>query len=109
MGRGPGFRTTTRGYLTWAQYLDIEAKLAANNTRERARPVREGTALGQGIIFCGVCGGRVGTRYDRRDRKVTYSCQVKDHRQGQALHRPRGGHNRRHVVTQQGSDMAVHR
>jgi hypothetical protein len=30
------------------------------------------------IIFCGVCGGRVGTRYDRGDRKVTYSCQVKD-------------------------------
>jgi hypothetical protein len=40
--------------------------------------VREGTALCQGIIYCGVCGGRVGTRYDRRDRKVSYSCQVKD-------------------------------
>jgi hypothetical protein len=63
------------GYLTWADYLALEAKLAANNTRKNARPVREGTTLCQGIIFCGVCAGRVGTRYDR---KVTYSCQVKD-------------------------------
>ncbi|PZG01783.1 zinc ribbon domain-containing protein [Micromonospora deserti] len=35
-------------------------------------------ALCQGIIFCGICGGRVGTRYDRRDRKISYTCQVKD-------------------------------
>jgi DNA invertase Pin-like site-specific DNA recombinase len=66
------------GYLSWADYLANEGKLAANNTQRRARPVREGTALCQGIIFCGVCGGRVGTRYDRRDRKVSYTCQVKD-------------------------------
>lgn len=66
------------GYLSWADYLAIEAKLAANNTQQRARPVREGTALCQGIMFCGVCGGRVGTRYDRRDRKVSYTCQFKD-------------------------------
>ena len=67
-----------KGYLTWPDYLTNEAKLAANNTKRQARPVREGSALCQGIIFCGVCGGRVGTRYDRRDRKVSYTCQVKD-------------------------------
>ena len=66
------------GYLGWQEYLGIEAKLAANNTQRRARPVREGTALCQGVISCGVCGGRVGTRYDRRDRKVSYPCQIKD-------------------------------
>jgi Recombinase/Recombinase zinc beta ribbon domain len=66
------------GYLSWQEYLAVEAKLAANNTQKRARPVREGVALCQGIIFCGICGGRVGTRYDRRDRKVSYTCQVKD-------------------------------
>ena len=66
------------GYLTWQEYLVIEAKLAANNTQKRARPVREGTALCQGIIFCGVCGGRVATRYDRRDRKVSYRCPDSD-------------------------------
>lgn len=66
------------GYLSWQEYLAVEARLAANNTQKRARPVREGVALCQGIIFCGICGGRVGTRYDRRDRKVSYACQVKD-------------------------------
>ena len=66
------------GYITWQQYLDIEAKLAANVTRSGARPVREGSALCQGIIVCGVCGGRVATRYQRRDVKVTYTCNFKD-------------------------------
>lgn len=66
------------GYLSWPQYLANEAKLAANNTQRRARPVREGSALCQGIIFCGVCGSRAGTRYDRGDRKVSYTCQIKD-------------------------------
>jgi hypothetical protein len=33
------------GYLSWADYLAIEAKLAANATQKRARPVREGTAV----------------------------------------------------------------
>jgi hypothetical protein len=37
------------GYLTWQEYLVIETKLAANNTQKRARPVREATALCQGI------------------------------------------------------------
>jgi hypothetical protein len=62
------------GYVTWADYLTTEAKLAANNTQRGARPVREGSALCQGIILCGTCGGRVGTRYSRKDRKVTYKC-----------------------------------
>jgi hypothetical protein len=66
------------GYITWQEYLDIEAKLAANNTKQGARPVREGTALCQGIILCGVCGGRVGTKYERRDKKVSYTCEIKD-------------------------------
>ena len=42
------------GYITWADYLANEAKLAANHTNAGARPPREGTALCQGIIICGV-------------------------------------------------------
>jgi DNA invertase Pin-like site-specific DNA recombinase len=61
-------------YVSWAEYLATEAKLAANTTKRGARPVREGTALCQGIILCGTCGGRVTTRYSRADRKVTYRC-----------------------------------
>jgi hypothetical protein len=62
------------GYISWPEFLATEAKLAANNTKRGARPVREGTALCQGIIMCGACGGRIGTRYSRKDRKVTYKC-----------------------------------
>jgi hypothetical protein len=57
------------GYITWQEYLDIEDQLAANNTKKGARPVREGTATRQGVIVCGVCGSRVGTTYERRDKK----------------------------------------
>jgi DNA invertase Pin-like site-specific DNA recombinase len=37
------------GYISWADYLANEAKLAANRTNAGARPPREGSALCQGI------------------------------------------------------------
>lgn len=61
------------GYISWQQFLDNEAKLAANQTSAGARPPREGHALCQGVILCGGCGGRVTTRYDHRGY-VTYHC-----------------------------------
>lgn len=65
------------GYLSWAQFLENEAKLAANNTKTGARPVREGSALCQGIIFCGGCGARVGTLYSH-DKYARYDCSRRD-------------------------------
>ena len=65
------------GYITWQQFLDIEVKLAGNHTKAGARPPREGSALCQGIIFCGICGGRMGTRYGDAGR-VHYLCQRRD-------------------------------
>jgi excisionase family DNA binding protein len=61
------------GYISWQQYLDNQAKLAANHTRRGARPPREGPPLCQGIIYCGTCGGRMGTAY-RFDRYCFYDC-----------------------------------
>ncbi|MCK2241848.1 MULTISPECIES: recombinase family protein [unclassified Crossiella] len=61
------------GYLSWQQFLDNEAKLAANHTARGARPPREGTALCQGIIYCGACGARMGSRYGKR-HYVFYVC-----------------------------------
>ena len=52
------------GYISWEQYLANQAKLAANRTNAGARPPREGTALCQGIMFCGSCGRAMGTRYN---------------------------------------------
>ncbi len=73
-------------YITWADYLANEARLAANHTAAGARPPREGTALCQGIITCGSCGKPVMTNYhtdqrpayecsSRRDRLTTPSCR----------------------------------
>ena len=74
------------GYITWADYLASEAKLAANHTSAGARPPREGIALCQGIIACGSCGKPMMTNYhtdqrpayecsSRRDRLTTPSCR----------------------------------
>ena len=60
------------GYITFEAYLANEAKLAANRTNAGARPPREGTALCQGIVFCGACGRSVQVRY--QDRYPRYEC-----------------------------------
>ena len=75
-------------YITWAEYLASEARLAANHTAAGARPAREGIALCQGIIICGSCGKPMMTNYhtdqrpsyecsSRRDRLTTPSCRTR--------------------------------
>jgi hypothetical protein len=61
------------GYVTWGEYLVIEARLAANWTASGARTVREGSALRQGIIYCGSCGGPMAANYQGGDR-ANYEC-----------------------------------
>jgi excisionase family DNA binding protein len=65
------------GYLTWAEYLANEAKLAANRTNAGARPPREGSALCQGIIYCGSCGKPMRTSY-HTDARPSYECSRAD-------------------------------
>lgn len=61
------------GYISWAEFLANEAKLAANRTNAGARPPREGSALCQGIIFCGSCGKPMRTNY-HSDSRPAYEC-----------------------------------
>jgi DNA invertase Pin-like site-specific DNA recombinase len=61
------------GYISWADYLANEARLAANRTNTGARPPREGSALCQGIIVCGSCGKPMRTNYHSDDRPA-YEC-----------------------------------
>jgi len=61
------------GYVTWDEYLAIEARLAVNWTASGARTVREGSALCQGIIYCGSCGGPMAANYQGSDR-ANYEC-----------------------------------
>jgi DNA invertase Pin-like site-specific DNA recombinase len=69
------------GYITLAQYDTNRARLAANaqahGVDRAAGPAREGTALLQGIIICGRCGGRMTVRYHHRrgQQLPTYMCQ----------------------------------
>lgn len=58
-------------YISWETYLQNECRLAANHTRNGARPPREGAALLQGMVTCGGCGramsviySSVGASYD---------------------------------------------
>jgi DNA invertase Pin-like site-specific DNA recombinase len=61
------------GYITWQQFLDNQAKLAANKTKAGACPPREGDSLCQGIIYCGGCGVRMTTQW-RLGKHPCYSC-----------------------------------
>ena len=61
------------GYITWADFLANEARLAANHTAAGARPAREGMALCQGIIICGSCGKPMTTNY-HTDQRPSYEC-----------------------------------
>jgi DNA invertase Pin-like site-specific DNA recombinase len=61
------------GFISWDDYLAVEAKLAANRTNAGARPPREGLALCQGILACGSCGRPMSTRYHRGGH-AAYEC-----------------------------------
>ncbi|MFH9970158.1 recombinase family protein [Streptomyces mirabilis] len=71
------------GYITFDKYEANQAKLAANATAHakdrRHGPPREGPALLQGIVVCGICGRRMTVRYhQRKDRlEPEYVCQAK--------------------------------
>ena len=54
-----------QGYISWEQFLANEQRLAANNTRKGQRPPREGSAICQGILRCGACGGSMTTLHRR--------------------------------------------
>lgn len=60
------------GYITWDQYLANQARLDANNARQGGRPPRCGTALLQGIVFCGSCGRPMSTTYG--SASAVYDC-----------------------------------
>jgi DNA invertase Pin-like site-specific DNA recombinase len=66
-----------QGYISWEDYLANEARLAGNRTNAGQRPPREGTALCQGIVFCGACGRSMQVRY--QDRYPRYECSHSRH------------------------------
>jgi DNA invertase Pin-like site-specific DNA recombinase len=54
-----------KGYISWDRYLANERRLAANDTHSGQRPPREGSAICQGMLRCGACGGSITTLHRR--------------------------------------------
>lgn len=69
------------GYITWAQFETNQKRLADNalgfGGARKAGPAREGPALLQGRVICGVCGERMTIHYGMAYHQVapTYVCQ----------------------------------
>jgi DNA invertase Pin-like site-specific DNA recombinase len=68
------------GYISWQEYERNQQRLRENaqmHASERRSPPREGSALLQGLVICGRCGGRMTVRYLSRKESVVpaYICQ----------------------------------
>jgi len=70
------------GYITWEEFEENQRRLRENaqayGSDRRRSPSREGPALLQGLVFCGICGSRMTVRYHyRRERLCSeYRCQA---------------------------------
>ena len=88
------------GYITWEEYQDNQRRLQeaaqAHGAERRKSPPREGPALLQGLVICGVCGRRMTVRYHQRrgilypdyvcqNRNVHYGAERCQHLPGQAI------------------------
>jgi len=68
------------GYISWQQYEDIDQRLRQNalayGIDRRHGAVREGPALLQGRVVCGICGNRMSVHYHRRSKQLVpdYLC-----------------------------------
>jgi DNA invertase Pin-like site-specific DNA recombinase len=66
------------GYISWEQFRSNQQILDDNRTwrpEERRGAVREGTALLQGIVLCGMCGRRMNVRYHADGSIPSYECR----------------------------------
>jgi DNA invertase Pin-like site-specific DNA recombinase len=72
---------THAGYITWEQFEANQKRLAENalgfGGDRKAGPAREGPALLQGRVICGICGERMSIHYSLVHQQVvpTYVCQ----------------------------------
>jgi DNA invertase Pin-like site-specific DNA recombinase len=69
------------GYITWEEYEENLRRLTGNanalGADRRKSPPREGPALLQGLVICGLCGKRMTVRYHTRSGQLVpeYVCQ----------------------------------
>jgi DNA invertase Pin-like site-specific DNA recombinase len=77
-----------RGYIDWDRFEANQQRLLDNGRaygiQRRSGPVREGPALLQGRVLCGLCGERMGVHYSREHGRIVpvYVCQESTVRRG---------------------------
>lgn len=77
-----------QGYINWDRFEANQQRLADNarayGIQRRSGPVREGPALLQGRVLCGLCGERMGVHYSQEHGKTVplYICQASLVRRG---------------------------
>jgi DNA invertase Pin-like site-specific DNA recombinase len=72
-------------YIRWEEFLQTQERLRQNWQRDGSRGVaRDGTALLQGIVWCGSCGRKMGVQHyaARENRSPAYLCQLGHQQQG---------------------------
>ena len=78
-------------YVSWDEFMANQKKLGDNWTRGRTREpevrgaAREGKALLQGLVLCGLCGQRMYTRYFGTKQLANYLCRGGKYKDGVAL------------------------
>lgn len=84
-------RDAHHGYISWEDYEEnvhrLQENSQAHGTDRRRSPAREGPALLQGLVICGVCGRRMTVRYHVRGgkRSPDYACQNWKIERGEAV------------------------
>lgn len=80
------------GYISWEEYENNQRRLretaqARGGLDGRKTPPREGPALLQGLVLCGICGKRMSVHYHhRRGRKVpNYTCARDQRLSGESM------------------------
>ena len=65
-------------YVSWEEYMQTQQQLRQNWQRDGSRGVaRQGSALLQGIVWCGHCGRKMGVQHQatKEKRSPAYLCQ----------------------------------
>lgn len=74
-------------YISWEQFVENQRTLRSNWYRQESRGApRKGSALLQGVVFCGRCGARMSVLYysTKEKRAPGYGCFYAYHRKGGA-------------------------
>lgn len=78
-------------YISWEKYEENQNILKANSQAHgidrRKSPPREGPALLQGIVICGICGNRMTVRYHSQNGELIpeYMCQKEGIQNGEKI------------------------